>query len=152
MDDTPLPAAQALPADSEPVDAQPADPAPDPAPEPAPRPEAESGPANEPIWIALIDADGVLTGFDETGKAAGVTVPVDCDLLPGKYRWDGDSFQPLLDQFSKKQIVAPDAMTAVGRGLLAIRDGKKFDDYTLAWLSAVEKTEGASPSSPKGNN
>ncbi|HEX3065418.1 MAG TPA: hypothetical protein VHQ39_08040 [Dongiaceae bacterium] len=70
MDDTPETPAQPAPDDSEAVPAAP-------------------GPVH---WIALVDADGVLTGFDKTDQSDGIRVPVDCALVPGEVHWDGKNF------------------------------------------------------------
>lgn len=59
-----------------------------------------------PVTLALLDETGLLTGY-ETGDAASadarrIPVPEGCDLAPGKYRWDGESFWPAL--FLKHKI------------------------------------------------
>lgn len=54
---------------------------------------------SESPWIALLDANGVLTGFDQnpaTIPPDAVTVPAYCTLRPGQYRWDGSAFWPIL--------------------------------------------------------
>lgn len=132
MDDTPETPAQPAP------DEQPAMPAEN---QPAPdSPPADPVPASEPIWTALVDGTGLLTGFDETGQAEGVSVPVGCDLLPGKYRWDGKSWQPMLQAFDSKEISAPEDRSAIALALIAIRDGKPMPPYSMAWLAIFEKT------------
>lgn len=113
----------------------------DPGQQPAAAGETDSAEAPK-MWMALLDADGTLTGFDETGKAEGVKVEPGCDLAPGKYAWDGKTFVPLLHRFRQDQIVNPDAMTAIALGFGAIRDGKPLGPYTLAWLMAFEKQKG----------
>ena len=53
----------------------------------------------EKLWVALLDANGVLTGFDEdpaTIPPTAVTVPAECTLRPSQYRWDGVAFWPIL--------------------------------------------------------
>lgn len=50
-------------------------------------------------WLALLGEDGTLTGFDKAPPSpspeGAVEVPEGCDLVPGRYRWDGRAFQPL---------------------------------------------------------
>lgn len=46
---------------------------------------APPAPDPEP-WIALIDENRVLVGYDETGTKPGVRVPENCDLRIGEYR------------------------------------------------------------------
>lgn len=49
-------------------------------------------------WLARLAEDGMLLGFDEAPAEipeGAVTVPIGCDLQPGKYRWDGTTFVPI---------------------------------------------------------
>jgi hypothetical protein len=143
------PAPVADPAPVEPPAAEeppPEPPVADPAPvEPALEepPVADEPPVVEPPpppFKAIIDAKGVLVRFERT-EADGVMVPEDCDLAPGKYRWVGKHWVPILSEFKTQEIVGqPDAMLAIYLGFKAIRDGKNLPPLTLAWIEAYGKT------------
>src|SRR5690242_3533708 len=107
-----------------------------------PAPAAKTASVKPKQWVALLDKQGVLKGFDETGTATGIPVEPNCDLQPGKYRWEGETrtFVPDMQAFKGRSIVSPDAISAIALALIAIRDGKPLPDYTLAWLSAWEKS------------
>jgi hypothetical protein len=93
-----------------------------------------------PPFKAIVDANGVLLRFERT-EADGVVVPEGCDLAPGKYRWAGAQWVPILSAFQQQEIVGqPDATLAVYLGLKAFRDGKPLPPVTLAWIEAYGKT------------
>ncbi|KKK52485.1 hypothetical protein LCGC14_3104440, partial [marine sediment metagenome] len=57
------------------------------------------------MHFAIIDEDGVLTGFRPAeeneillDRNDVVEVPEGCDLEPGRYRWDGARFMPIILQ------------------------------------------------------
>ncbi len=87
---------------------------------------------------AVIDKSGIYRGHKALArgakpKAGDVMVPDDCDLGPGKYRWDGRTFQPIVG-------VAPDLATAICEGFRAVEaQGTALPDATTAWLRWWEK-------------
>jgi len=92
------------------------------------------------MW-AVINAAGVLTGFSQSDQSSGIEVPDDCDLTPGRYRWDDAmrAFIPITaQQDSIKQ--EPDAIRAIYLGFSAIRDGKPLPQATLDWLDWYRNT------------
>jgi hypothetical protein len=90
--------------------------------------------------IALLDQAGVLTGYEEVeagevpGRVGRIPVPDGCDLVPGKYRWDGKSFIPINQNKQDAAAADPDAMRAIAHALMAIRDGEPLPPDTLQWL------------------
>jgi hypothetical protein len=99
-----------------------------------------SAPAQpEPPFKALIDANGVLIGYERTFED-GIEVPDECDLAPGRYKWNGTSFVPILEAFTKTEVDAPDTVTAIAVALKAMRDGKPMPGITLKWLEEFDKT------------
>lgn len=75
------------------------------------------------VTVAVLDADGVLTGYKQTAKPAkdAIVVPDDCDLAPGKFRWDPNAgaFIPL-----RQKIEDPLHLTirAMAEFMVACRD------------------------------
>jgi hypothetical protein len=84
---------------------------------------------------AVLNQAGVLTGFSEFDKSSGIEVPDDCDLVPGRYKWDQGlgAFIPLATG-QDRVLDEPDAMRAIYLGFCAIRDGQQLPKETLAWL------------------
>jgi|TARA_Y100000034_G_scaffold28640_2_gene34433 hypothetical protein len=90
--------------------------------------------------IAVLDGDGVLTGYAEVGLAEdGIEVP-ERDLAPGKYRWDGETFQPIRKPGEDKLSITIGAMAAA---LIAIRDdgSSALPQETLDFLLIWEKSD-----------
>lgn len=93
-------------------------------------------------WKALLDDNGVLLGFDRSGRSNGIAVPVDCDLEPGKYRWIGPAarWEPIIKEFPKALPAGPpDMLIAMALGLRAIGRTIPLPAYTLAWLEGFER-------------
>ena len=44
---------------------------------------------------AVLDDDDVLVRYESHDYPEGVDVPIECDLELGRYRWDGQKFNPL---------------------------------------------------------
>lgn len=91
---------------------------------------------------AILNDANVLVGYGEpTGEPGEVLVPDDCDLIPGRYQWDGRAFMPVLP--TAEQILnQPNTLRAVAKGFAAIRDSGvvTLPDETLDWLSAYENS------------
>ena len=100
--------------------------------------EPEATPAPLP-YKAVLDANGVLIGYERT-SGPGVEVPEDCDLIPGKYRWAGAGFVPIMEAFDKNEVSSPSTLAAIAMGLKAVRDGKPLPGVTLKWLDDFDKT------------
>lgn len=107
------------------------------------------------MHFAIIDEGGVLTGFRpaeeneiRTERDDVVEVPEDCDLEPGRYRWDGARFMPIILKAPASDEPEPHALRAIAKGFIAIRDQKANSDIwmvelpaeTLEWLSFYERT------------
>lgn len=80
----------------------------------------------EKKWIAMLDETKLLVGFDKESKEIpeeAVTVPANCDLKLGAYRWDGKAFWP------------------VGGGDKIVKEKleKKIPEYFYLLLSSLEK-------------
>lgn len=97
---------------------------------------------------AQLDANGVLTGFVRLGDGAPgadapdrVEVPLDCDLQPGRYRWNAAErrFDPISMEPAER-LQGLDAVRAIALALVAIRDGKELPQYTLDWLDWYERS------------
>jgi hypothetical protein len=94
-------------------------------------------------WKAILDADGVLTGFVRSGNATGPDVPAHCDLEQGRYRWDEEnrSFDPL--PVSHRRVAGEENQTrAIWAGLSAI-DAAMPDllpAVTRRWLDQYGRT------------
>jgi len=78
--------------------------------------------------IAVLDENGVLVGFKQVSVCCtdDLEVPEDCDLRPGKYRWDevAGSFVPL-----RQKGVDPLSLTirAMAEFMKAARDQNVVD-------------------------
>ena len=49
-------------------------------------------------WVALLDKNNILIGYDENPieiRESDILVPENCDLIPGRYKWTGETFWPL---------------------------------------------------------
>jgi hypothetical protein len=100
--------------------------------------------------FAQLDGEGVLAGFVQIDDAAPdaavpppnrVEVPMACDLAPGRYRWDGRSFVPLVvDDGERLQQL--NGVKAIALGLMAVRDSGlvALPPYTLEWLGWYAQT------------
>lgn len=82
--------------------------------------------------IALLDADGVLTGFAplaEAPKAGAVTVPDGCDLATdGRYMWRHGAFWPIARSADEGRILLRDMMANYRAGLTG------WSQKTLVWI------------------
>jgi len=100
--------------------------------------------------FAILDAAGVLQGFEKVPKkkwkpAAGrVPVPDDCDLAPGRYRWDGEqgTFVPLAPKGSgDATTVDVPSIHAIALGFASLHNqGLVLHVEALAWLRAYERS------------
>lgn len=90
-------------------------------------------------YKAIIDRFGILMRYERTNDE-GIPVPEDCDLVPGKYRWDGERFIPIMQAFGKQTIDNPSTVAAIAEGFIAIRDRKPLPISTLEWLAAYERS------------
>ncbi|MBL4839404.1 MAG: hypothetical protein JKY47_01070 [Thalassospira sp.] len=98
------------------------------------------------IHIARLDGAGVLTGFDTIAEdsvasvTAGipewVSVPADCDLKPGRYRWNGEA-----GRFDPVKSDKVDAEVAIIDMFKAIRDQAGIDmpGTTASWIAEYDK-------------
>lgn len=92
--------------------------------------------------VAVLDEDGFFRGVTEVpAKADGIEVPADCDLEPGRYRWDGASFVPVRPLRSASIQDSPAADAAL-RGLIegCRKAGVILPPQTLAWARWFDKT------------
>lgn len=97
--------------------------------------------------LAVLDEQGVLTGFEEieaenhTPPPDRVEVPGGCDLVPGRYRWDGDQFVPIPLRGGAGIPEEPNTLRAIARGFMALRDqGTELPGETLDWISWYERS------------
>lgn len=110
--------------------------------------KAKKAPAYPVVTFALLDDFGVLQGYDHARRSMGapagsVEVPDDCDLAPGRYRWDQKigRFHPLPPANSLTPDIAPDALRAIWAGFKALHEnGTPLPVQTLDWLAAYGKT------------
>ncbi|MEE3046664.1 MAG: hypothetical protein VX620_15550 [Pseudomonadota bacterium] len=97
------------------------------------------------IRVARLAPDGILSGFDEVpaGSVAAVTDGMpewvdggDCDLKPGRYRWN-----PQLGRFDAVKRMKVEAETAIIDMFKAIRDQAGIDmpASTAQWISDFDK-------------
>ena len=111
--------------------------------EAAPEPEAPAEPPPpQPPYKAILDRFGIIQRYERT-DGEGIVVPEDCDLPPGKYRWDKEKgqFVPIMQAFGKPNAVDhPSAIAAIAEGFKAIRDGKPLPIITLDWIVAYERS------------
>lgn len=87
----------------------------------------------EAHYVAVIDDSGKLVGYDEVSAIdtrMHVEVPRECDLTPGKYRWNDR-----LKRFDPIQKKAPEPMAPIVGALIAIRDGQPLPAVTLEFLN-----------------
>lgn len=104
------------------------------------------------VCLALLDDRNILRGFetrdvaaDYVGEPGAVLVPDECDLAPGKYRWNPGPgrFDPVAQEVAGGGIAAPDpqALRAIWKGFRSVRAaGIVLDPETVAWLEAYGKT------------
>lgn len=93
--------------------------------------------------IAVLGAKGVLAGYERglpdnyEAKAGEIAVPDDCDLLPGKYLWNGTAFIPLPRSGSTDQAKEINVLRAIFRGFQAIegRFPGTLPTETKDWLN-----------------
>lgn len=104
------------------------------------------------VRAALLDGDGVYLGMDDipADLLTDRHLPEvgDCDLPPGKYRWDADrkTFLPLARP--SRDSLPPEAVRAIALGFLALSaQGAKLPRETQDWLK-----EYASSFDFKGND
>ena len=97
--------------------------------------------------VALLDDSGMLKGFRVVSKpkavqtAAQVPVPDDCDLVPGRYRWDADRGAFLPTGKATAAAAPTDALRAIWLGFRALKEqGIVLPEETLAWMASYAKT------------
>lgn len=96
--------------------------------------------------VALLDASGVLTGFDDiaqgsvandaNGMPEWVEVPDDCDLKAGRYAWDAGA-----GRFDPIKSAKVDAETAIIDMFKAVGDLPNFQipETTARWIAEYDK-------------
>ncbi len=93
--------------------------------------------------VAVTDANDVLLRYRKVEKPdpQDIVVPDDCDLAPGRYRWDRvrGTFLPIAPP-PEAEVVEPNALRAIARGFMAIRDGQSLPRETLDWLAFYERS------------
>ena len=89
--------------------------------------------------IAILDENGILTGYAqvEQPSVADCVVPDDCDLEPGKYRWNGNTFVPIAT--ARK---ADPTLAAIATALAALRDGTPIPPAVNEWINTHGVTDG----------
>ena len=104
-------------------------------------------------WVAIIDADGVLLMFDETGEADGIPVPVDCDLIPGQYMWVAElaTWRAIRPLTRDARHAEPRVLRAIALGFDAVRNaGIELPRETVEWLEAFRASiDNAAPEGDK---
>lgn len=99
------------------------------------------------VHVARIDLMGVYQGVETIAAdaltPAHVVVPADCDLAPGRYRWDGASFvpitQPKLGPTLAAGVTAEIALAGVIVALQAV-PGVVLPPAVTLWLAAFQQT------------
>lgn len=82
---------------------------------------------------AILNDASDLVGFASDGN--GPEVPDDCDLATdGRYRWDGDKFEPKLPVVGGTIDKEPDALRAIALGLYEINKTIPLPAYTKKFL------------------
>lgn len=96
---------------------------------------------------AVLDPDGMYRGHEPLpGKAAlnpdDVEVPPDCDLAPGRYRWDGKTFLPVKSPEPEDVVNEHHTLVAVAAGFAAVEKALPgtLPEITLRWIDWYEKT------------
>lgn len=75
---------------------------------------------------AILDPDGVYQGHEPALEdfefRAGDPPPLspDCDLAPGRYRWDGQKFLPIGEPTGERILEQPPILRAMALGFAAI--------------------------------
>jgi hypothetical protein len=99
--------------------------------------------------LAVLDSAGVLTSYEQIEDdvledailpGSRILVPDGCDLAPGKYRWNGQTFIPIGANGQDMVAEELDTVRAITLALMAIRDGKPFPPETLKWLDWYENS------------
>lgn len=100
-------------------------------------------------YVATLNENGVLTGYETIpGEPTihQIPVPEDCDLTPGKYRWDGQTFVPVLP--IEGSVDAPlSTIHAIAHGFAALyNQGNDLHPLTVKWLrDYVKSVDNAQP-------
>lgn len=102
--------------------------------------------------LAMLDKDGLLTGYKRCAKKAcktgktQVAVPEECALEPGRYRWDDTTFVPLPPKGGEGRLLDdPPALAAIALGFLALSEGRPLPRETTAWAKQhMESFDGRS--------
>ncbi len=103
---------------------------------------AKSAPS---IRVARLDRSGLLTGYEDIADGSKATVTDgmpewvdggDCDLKPGRYRWD-----PQAGRFDPVKSGKVDAETAIIEGFRHLRDveGMALPVVTESWITEYDK-------------
>lgn len=89
---------------------------------------------------AVVDAKNIYLGMFEEGAelpAGALRIPeiTECDLEPGRYRWQGDSFVPVRRDAEGRLQESPDMIHAIYDGFGALeRQGFDFPPSTKEWM------------------
>jgi len=97
------------------------------------------------IRVARLDRSGLLTGYEDVpeGSVAAVVDGMpewveggDCDLKPGRYRWD-----PQVGRFDVVTRMKVEAETAIIEGFRHLRDheGMSLPAATESWIADYDK-------------
>jgi hypothetical protein len=92
------------------------------------------------VRAARLDEHGVYQGMDDLPASEltphHLSQISDCDLPPGGYRWDGQTFVPLPKRLAERALKEPDTLRAIAAGLNAVRAaGIALPPETTAWLA-----------------
>lgn len=93
--------------------------------------------------FAIIDANGVLLSYvfsvKDRSAANHVEVPPGCDLVPGRYRWNGTDkrWDPVGVGIGNPDVIdEPEALYCIAEGFLAVAgQGISLPETTLAWAT-----------------
>lgn len=103
-------------------------------------------PAADPrLYVAHLDDAGVYLGVIEKHVEdrveRDVPVPADCDLTPGRYRWNGKAFVPLSEREARVAGAGPSLEQALHDYLRARETaGDPLPPRTAQWLAQFGKT------------
>lgn len=98
------------------------------------------------IRAARLDAQKVFMAIEELADESQLTadhLPAikDCDLPPGKYRWDGTRFVPLPTEQQRPRTDVPsleEAFYALVRGI--VQSGQQIPPRTAQWATWYRST------------
>lgn len=109
-------------------------------------------------YRAILDPDGVYQGHEPVTEGfefrRGDPPPLlpDCDLVIGRYRWDGKTFLAIRDAGRHDLLGEPHTLRAVARGFAALDKAQPglLPQETRDWLKWFAKTVDAKVDFDKG--